>query len=426
MESIVRVPADQMTTFTANLTRLNKKAARYGVTPVVITSTVAALYDVVQTTYAGDEKDIIETTRTKITNAANAKGYVIPVNEITISFDDIKVGDFTVIAKFERADGTKRNIVYRAVEDDAATPFITKHQDSAIFCDHCKTKRVRNVSFILRNDKSGEYVQIGKTCMKDYLGIDVTSALNMLEQFSAFVVSYDMDSWGDDFGSVNYYTPAECYIADLILLDNYIPFVSAATARDTGETCTADSVMFNGDAIIRELYNQSGFDTEQYEANRRAARDAAVAMMVEMRGDSSTDYARNVSIIVESGVIDRRTKQNRLVAGAVIHKLRAATAQRQREQSPSAHVGAVGDKIECELTFIRANWFETQFGPSCYATFEDVAGNQIVWKTGAISDEVCNNPNIKLVAKFTVKSHDEFNGVKQTYITRLKVLSILE
>ena len=59
---------------------------------------------------------------------------------------------------------------------------------------------------------------------------------------------------------------------------------------------------------------------------------------------------------------------------------------------------------------------ETQFGLLHIYEFKDASGNTVVWKSSSGKDI----PESGVVAG-TVKSHEEYNGIKQTVILRAKI-----
>ncbi len=83
----------------------------------------------------------------------------------------------------------------------------------------------------------------------------------------------------------------------------------------------------------------------------------------------------------------------------------------------SDHVGQVGDKVDLDVKYVRTGCYSTQFGTTYVHTFEDSDGNEFVWKTSSCS----GFDSYKLHIKATIKDHDEYNGVKQTILTRCKV-----
>ena len=82
----------------------------------------------------------------------------------------------------------------------------------------------------------------------------------------------------------------------------------------------------------------------------------------------------------------------------------------------SDHVGQVGDKVELDVKYVRTGSYETRFGVTYVHTFEDADGNVFVWKTSSYG----NFSNGENHVKATIKDHDEYNGVKQTILTRCK------
>ena len=93
-------------------------------------------------------------------------------------------------------------------------------------------------------------------------------------------------------------------------------------------------------------------------------------------------------------------------------------------KAKSQYIGAEGDKIDKKVTLERRAWFEIP----CYAgfgtetkyiyTFRDDEGNALIWKTtkGLIYER-----GEELNLKGTIKEHSEYDGEKQTILTRCKV-----
>jgi len=87
----------------------------------------------------------------------------------------------------------------------------------------------------------------------------------------------------------------------------------------------------------------------------------------------------------------------------------------------SGFVGAEGEKLEVKAKLMhRSGWFETKFGDMRIYTFEDGAHNKLVWKTGAgMEADIGDYVSIKAI----VKEHSEYQGEKQTVLTRCKVVA---
>lgn len=87
------------------------------------------------------------------------------------------------------------------------------------------------------------------------------------------------------------------------------------------------------------------------------------------------------------------------------------------KQVGKSWVGSVGERITLSEANVKllTSW-ETMYGYTYMYQFVDKAGNIYIWKTS-------NNVEGDTVSlKGTVKAHSDFNGVKQTELTRCKVI----
>jgi hypothetical protein len=84
---------------------------------------------------------------------------------------------------------------------------------------------------------------------------------------------------------------------------------------------------------------------------------------------------------------------------------------------PSTHQGHIGDRLELNLYVTRVlNLGETQYGTKYMYLFEDASENQYVWttsvkKTWLVGDAVH--------VRGSVKSHEVYQGIAQTNLTRV-------
>lgn len=95
-----------------------------------------------------------------------------------------------------------------------------------------------------------------------------------------------------------------------------------------------------------------------------------------------------------------------------------------KENAPktsSEHVGNIGDKYEDTVTLVKIHTYETHFsyyGELNYIyKFVDKNGNTIIWKTSCKDLEEGKAYQIK----GKIKEHSEYNGDKQTVLTRCKI-----
>ena len=94
--------------------------------------------------------------------------------------------------------------------------------------------------------------------------------------------------------------------------------------------------------------------------------------------------------------------------------VRAAVESLMFEPSPSVFVGEVGQKLELELTVMKAVALDGYYGPSTMHIMEDDEQNVYIWTTAAKSWSEGTTHHIR----GTVKDHKTYKNVKQTVLTR--------
>lgn len=112
-------------------------------------------------------------------------------------------------------------------------------------------------------------------------------------------------------------------------------------------------------------------------------------------------------------------------------------AELAEKRAISQHIGTVGDKIQFDAVLVySARWEQPSFSGFGTTTYHrhilrDDAGNVYTWKTtnnlcttqGADNYLVASQGD-RVTVKGTIKAHGEYEGEKQTELTRVKTLSI--
>lgn len=146
---------------------------------------------------AGFETEIFETAK-KINARAARKGYAagegfrVEIVETGLAFFKGKkfepairlvilapvphVEGYEFVAAIEHHGG-KGNVVYAySSEHDAA---LKGYRSADSNCEHCRVNRRRNDTFILRSVENVTYIQVGRTCLKDFTSTDPAEALRL-------------------------------------------------------------------------------------------------------------------------------------------------------------------------------------------------------------------------------------------------------
>ena len=70
--------------------------------------------------------------------------------------------------------------ILRSVSDEHKIP--ERYRDAEPYCEHCNTKRARKDTYVVFNEETGEFKQLGKSCLKEYTnGLSLNMAAMVLQ-----------------------------------------------------------------------------------------------------------------------------------------------------------------------------------------------------------------------------------------------------
>lgn len=283
-------------------------------------------------------------------------------------------------------------------------------------CDHCRSDRQRNAVFVFGRE-GDEYMQVGRQCLKDYLGHDPAAALWAASEFGGVFDDIDREL-DEDRASGN-------SRSQLIGLDEVMTaaafavrvggFVSRKAADDRGGVPTSSEVsdyLFGREARSAYLKEVTPADAEK---------GAAVATWVQSEWGSkpeTSDYEYNaVELTARRAVHVRRIG---LLTSLVAAYDRANEERVARAKRVDAWVGKVGERREFEATFAGLNQFDTAFGVMFVARFDTPEG-LLVYKGGTIWWPVPIEAGTPVRFKGTIKEHADYKGTKQTLVARCQI-----
>lgn len=416
-DSIVLVEPGQMAAFQKRLDGLNKKAVAFGLDPIKIIDTKDVIYER-KFEYVGRDMDRQLSYLVPVQDGARAEHPVL-LKRIEIEYPEVKLGNWRVIGKLEAMEGGNLTFAVSSDADDVAA--LTARADHPIECDHCKTNRQRKDGYLLRDNESGDYKQVGSNCLEDFTGHDPAKAL-FLARMSDVVrlAEGELEEFGRSSRANAVSTRG--YLADVSFITENSGFMSSAKARDLGVPATYDEALalpsaIQQDRTLREKY------VEQIE--RHLAHADAVRDWVATKPEEST-FDRNVKLLLQADAIALDRKHLAFAAAAVPMYNRSLSAEAEARK-PSEHVGTPGQKMAGKLTVDRVVQIEGYYGTSDLVLMHDEAGNRLKWKTSACPDEIRNGGvGRTMEASFKIKEHDDYKGTAQTAITHLKVTRWLD
>lgn len=395
----ITIPAHKESALRAFIDKINRKAAKHGVAEVTLIKGESGTRSMIIV----DKIDGDETER--------------KVEVRTVDFE--VVGDlFTLkgwsfVATVEVLE-TGKSVFHKSIfSSDLVIP--ETYSTSGHTCEHCGHNRQRKNTYLVHHETEG-FKQVGSTCLKDFLGGHSVAAF----AFCSTVVNL-IDSCADDFwreyGNMN--------LADLVNVKNVLTvaanvirlngFVSKSKAFHEYCTPTATYVSaildgtMKGQVDICESDRQKALDTLKWLQN--LSQD-------EIEG---SDYLDKLYWLSECKNVERQRNLGILVSAIAAYDRMMENKARLEAAKLSDWQGAIGDKLELELTVVGNRTVENHYsgGEKSILTFKDITGNVFTWFASKVID--CEIGNA-LKIKGTVKDHSTFRDCKQTVLTRCKVL----
>ena len=301
-------------------------------------------------------------------------------------------------------------------------------------CDHCKlTKTNRKAYYLLKSDER-DYVKIGSSCIKDFLGHGSPEAI---ASYLSHIFETKMDEFEDtpsgSIGRKDVYLPVEEIFS-----------VAARMMRGVGYRKKSDFGGGTADDVADYLIPQHGKEAielqralkEKYPVDQLAQDIAsgAMAWFLSLPEAALNNYTHNVvsCIKAQEVTIDKIG----VLASAVwfYEKDQLGREAEKKAEKSNEYLGAVGEKVSLSVIYKSGKWFESSYNPkgSFLLIFEDLSGNTVTWTTSSVMDQeeglVTNgfvlDPGKTFKLDGTVKGHRDYNGKKQTSVIRCKIAEI--
>ena len=337
---------------------------------------------------------------------------------LTIVGDAPSYAGWTFLAALTHLDG--ENIVRGVPGREVPTTYRSRGP----VCDHCKANRLRSETYVLRHE-DGRTVQVGSTCIGDFLGADlagdVAAAATMLALARGIA-----EAGCEGSGSSGDRTLAE-YLPIVAWCVREQGWVSRTMAREQGGSATADCALtYMSD---RRMAKEAGCEpTAEDTALALASETWAESLSDEAIASERSDYLHNVRLVARSGLVTHKSAG--IGASMITAYQRAIGRDRERAERVArpvcdAHVGTVGKRETFKgVTLDFVTGYETAYGYTTVLKFRTPEGACLVWKASA-SDLARADVGKRFDLTGTVKEHGDYKDAKQTMVTRCKVAPLV-
>lgn len=274
------------------------------------------------------------------------------------------------------------------------------------YCDHCKTTRKRNKIYIVESSTEGRK-QVGSSCIKDFLGHDVTP--------SYIVGAKEFDDVNQGWG----FTPQAVDTLDALAVavavveqKGWVP-----ASQKYGSVTTREWVnkyLFHNDWDAKEFRAEIGKpDAGQY------AKAQTVLDWVANEFAGTSDYAQNLKLAASLERTTYKTLGTLVSAVGTYDTARANEAARVTENLSEEQYAPEGERITVPVEVTSVRYFDSIYGRYAYVTFKS-ATHRFKWKA---TGENVPTEGDQLVLTGTVKGTDQFNGAVFTVLTRCKFIT---
>ena len=407
----IRIPAENLGPLTKRVTEVNKRATKLGVEPMTLV--------------VGDE--------VTVTEFINRIEVEVLYREVTVTGTTPKYEGWAFVASLEI---TEAGSIVRSLPGVECPP---EHRERGNVCDHCHSKRRRTATYVVVHD-DGRSMNVGRNCLKDFLGSGRLNPENIARHFSMFLTL--VDGLGDSFGSEGGSGERSYRLPFLLELTgaavSAYGWCSAGMVRSgkaDGAT-TADNVrMFlthrpgRGGEGEREMVLRIREEWDNTEEKRTADAEAALAWITGDENASPTsDYIHSIRVLALRGWV---LWKDLGFACSILTTWRLAVERldevnrreeaRRTAAADSDYVGTVGERRPFDLRVNSIKELPSGWGVTVLHMMEDREGNRFKWWA---SDKRLdpNESGEYLSVKGTIKAHDEYNGVKETVINRVKLV----
>lgn len=374
------IPSYRQQSVSARLNKLIKKAVKYGNPDIGYSFGASRIEEVA-------------------TDSGLCKVEYIDIN---VYGEAPKIGDWQLLARVEMTN-LSENLIHAVPGSEVQLDGSYRTHNG--HCDHCNTNRPRNDVYVLTDGDT--QIAVGRTCLRDFLGIDDPKAIVNRAQFFEEIRSFEDDDQLDFIG------------AGFFLL-NEILSVSAASIRKEGYVSRARANETGGETtgefVKGNLCGYSGYNIEVLHEDRAWAEKTIEFFRSADQFDN--DYMNNLRVLMETDIVEG--KHIALIASAVITVQRALAPKQETKESN--FVGDVKQRLK-GLTLILDRIIYLgggYYGSSYLHLFKDSDGNAFSWVTG---NKLMIVEGTTITVDATVKQHKEYKGTKQTVLTRAKMIA---
>lgn len=405
---IFSVPVQNLSTLQEKINTLNKKALKLKCSPITITVI--------------DYVDI----ETKKYSSFTIEGSLeqpksIRYANLTINGNSPVINGYRFIATIDHLDGNGNMI--------RSIPSITipeQYRTVSAICEHCNHNRYRKDTYLVQHE-DGHIKQIGKSCLKDFLGHSSPEHIAKYAELLFEVVASAEDDrlCGRNTKYLEHVSFLHC-VAFFAQKYGYVSKSYASKQLLEKEIILQTTVDRAIDSMFPDRYTEEkgniiekGDITQDIENYVTSALD-----WISSANTNYNDYMNNLQAIAKVEYLEWRHINT---AGSLMQAYyKHLEKQNENEQKKkevdklpeSQYIASIGDKIQVHAKVLNIVPVDGMYGTTyLHVMIDPDNGNQFTWFcSGTVLEK-----EITYNLKCTVKKHEMYNGIKKTVLTRCRI-----
>lgn len=292
---------------------------------------------------------------------------------------------------------------------------------SSPVCDHCGKIRNRNETFVLEKEEDHTHYQIGRQCVRDFIGHDPVQVARYLSGLwkSISELKDDKEWMGGSQGQWMFDKIEILTVTVAAIRTNgWVP--RSAANPEAGRFATAGTVadVVYPSANLKEQERKRAIRASLNICDAdKAEAEAAVIWLATQPKDN--EYLHNLHLVNEAEACPAKMIGYWCSLIAAYQRDQERLNLLKATKKVNQWIGAVGDKVSLNVFVNAIRYTEGAFGRVAIIKMTASTGETVTWfANGEVHMAVGKTYNIK----GTVKKQDEYQDWKQTVLTRVKVL----
>ena len=323
------------------------------------------------------------------------------------------INNYECVAVLEMHDSG--NII-KKLNKDIEIPLRFRTSDNV--CEHCNTNRNRKNLFVIRNIETNEFKQVGKDCLKLYTGGMSAEAVCyyydlLIELEENFVIN-------ESEPHKRYYSIDEI-IKTSAIITSKLGYVKSGNCMSTKSLVYTklSNKKFGVDNINKLLIGIKSnirFTEEEFEVDMQEYVDKVKDYYLNI--DDTTDFTHNIKVLLN----DMYVEKSNIGIICYLHcgydkYLENIKAKEERKNSTS-YFGEIGKRYSniAFNKFYAVTSYINDYGITYIYKIILEDGSILIWKTQKHIEDCSGN------ITFTVKNYSEYNGERQTEVSRCKLV----